>query len=75
MNRYYIKEDYFRFVEKFKINIFDIVIIIDIIVGFLGEMDEDFEDIFDVCRKVEFDFVYIFIYLKRRGILVEKMFN
>lgn len=75
MNRHYTKEDYLRLVEKLKTNIPDIAITTDIIVGFPGETDEDFEDTLDVCRKVEFDSAYTFIYSKRRGTPAEKMPN
>ena len=39
----------------------------DIIVGFAGETEEDFEDTLDVVRKVCFEQVYMFIYSRRVG--------
>jgi len=75
MNRHYTKEDYLRLVEKLKENIPDIAITTDIIVGFPGETEEDFEDTLDVVRKVEFDSAYTFIYSKRKGTKAAQMPN
>ena len=42
----------------------DISVTTDIIVGFPGETNEDFEETIDVVRKVGFDSAYTFIYSK-----------
>ena len=47
----------------------------DIIVGFAGETEEDFEDTLDVVRKVKFDQVFMFIYSRRKGTPGDKMEN
>lgn len=39
----------------------------DIIVGFAGETEKDFEDTLDVVRKVNFEQIFMFIYSKRVG--------
>ncbi|MBR5733522.1 MAG: tRNA (N6-isopentenyl adenosine(37)-C2)-methylthiotransferase MiaB [Lachnospiraceae bacterium] len=67
MNRHYTREDYLKLVEKLKAKIPDIAITTDIIVGFPGETDEDFEDTLDICRQVCYDSAFTFIYSKRTG--------
>ncbi|MCR5427765.1 MAG: tRNA (N6-isopentenyl adenosine(37)-C2)-methylthiotransferase MiaB [Lachnospiraceae bacterium] len=67
MNRHYTREDYLLLVDKLKAKIPDIAITTDIIVGFPGETDEDFEDTLDICRKVGYDSAFTFIYSKRTG--------
>lgn len=67
MNRKYTKEHYMGLIEKVKAKIPDIVLTTDIIVGFPGETNEDFEETLDVLRKVEYDTIFSFIYSKRVG--------
>lgn len=67
MNRKYSKEDYLNLLEKVKINIPGISLTSDIIVGFPGETEEDFQDTLDVVEKGRFDQIYSFLYSKRTG--------
>ncbi|NLC18088.1 MAG: tRNA (N6-isopentenyl adenosine(37)-C2)-methylthiotransferase MiaB [Clostridiales bacterium] len=67
MNRRYTKEDYLSLVEKIRNAMPDISLTTDIIVGFPGETEEDFEDTLDVVRRVGFDSAFTFIYSKRAG--------
>ena len=73
MNRKYTKEEYLSLVEKMKEKLPDIVFSTDIIVGFPGETEEDFEDTLDVVRKVNFEQIYMFIYSRRKGTIADKM--
>ncbi len=75
MNRKYTKESYLSLVEKLKLNIKDIAITTDIIVGFPGETDEDLEDTIDVVNKVQFNGAFTFIYSKRTGTPAAKIEN
>lgn len=67
MNRNYTKEQYLALVEKLRNAIPDIAVTTDIIVGFPGETEEDFEETMDVVRKVQYDSAFTFIYSKRTG--------
>lgn len=75
MNRKYTKEQYLNLVEKMKEKIPDVVFSTDIIVGFPGETEEDFEETLDVVSKVCFEQVYMFIYSRRVGTPADKMEN
>ncbi len=67
MNRRYTKEQYLDLALKIKDRIPDISLTTDIIVGFPGEAEEDFEETLDVVRKVRYDSAFTFIYSKRTG--------
>ena len=75
MNRRYTKEQYLNLVYKMKSKIPNIKFSTDIIVGFAGEKEEDFEDTLDVVDKVGFEQVFMFIYSIRKGTPGEKMVN
>lgn len=75
MNRKYTKEQYLELVEKMKKRIPDVVFSTDIIVGFPGETDEEFEDTLDVVKKVNYEQVYMFIYSRREGTVADRMEN
>ena len=73
MNRKYTKEAYLELVKKMKKEIPNLTLSTDIIVGFPGETEEDFEDTLDVVRKVNFEQVYMFIYSRRVGTPGDRM--
>ena len=67
MNRGYTKEEFITLAKKIKEKIPDIGLTTDIIVGFPGETDEDFQDTMDVVNKVGFENAFMFMYSKRSG--------
>ena len=75
MNRKYTKESYLELVNKMREKIPGVKFSTDIIVGFPGETEENFEDTLDVVRKVNFEQVFMFIYSRRVGTPADKMEN
>lgn len=67
MNRQYSKEQYLDMLAKIKEQIPGIALTTDIIVGFPGETEEDFEETLDVVEKAQYDMAYTFLYSKRTG--------
>ena len=67
MSRGYTKEEFIALAKKIKERIPDIGLSTDIIVGFPGETDEDFQDTLDVVNEVGFENAYMFSYSKRTG--------
>ncbi len=73
MNRRYTREHYLNIVSKIKAALPDANISTDIIVGFPGETEEDFEETLSLMRIVKFSQIFAFMYSKRRGTVAEKM--
>ena len=75
MNRKYTKEQYLDLIKRIRNKIPDVVFSTDIIVGFPGETEEDFEDTIDVVKQVNFEQIFMFIYSRRVGTRADKMEN
>ena len=67
MGRRYTKEEYIELFNKIKDRVPNVSITTDIIVGFPGETEEDFNDTLDIVEKLKYDLAYTFIYSKREG--------
>ncbi len=67
MNRHYDKARYLDIVRYIREKMPDAAISSDIIVGFPGETDADFEDTLDILKTVRFDMLFSFIYSPRKG--------
>ena len=67
MNRHYTKEGYLDLVSRLRDAMPDLSLTTDLIVGFPGETEEDFEETLDVVKKAAFDSAFTFIYSKRTG--------
>ena len=75
MNRKYTKEQYLDLIKRIRNKIPDVLFSTDIIVGFPGETEEDFEDTIDVVKQVNFEQIFMFIYSRRVGTRADKMEN
>ena len=67
MNRRYTKEQYLELTEKIRKAVPGISLTTDIIVGFPGETEQDFQETLDLVRKVRYDSAFTFIYSRRTG--------
>jgi tRNA-2-methylthio-N6-dimethylallyladenosine synthase len=72
MRRRYTREDYLALVDRLRAAIPEIAVSTDMIVGFPGETDEDFEATLDLVRRVGFQFIYSFKYSPRPNTLATK---
>ena len=75
MNRHYTMERYKEIVDLLRNQIPDCAITTDIIVGFPGETEEDFENTLDLVKYAKFDSAFTFIYSRRNNTPADKMEN
>ncbi len=73
MGRRYTKEEYLNLFYKLKEKISQVAISTDIIVGFPGETEEEFNDTLELVNECKFDLAYTFIFSPRVGTPAEKM--
>ncbi len=73
MNRGYTREKYLELIKMIRSYVPDAAITTDIIVGFPGETEQDFEDTLALVQEVGFDAAFTFIYSKRSGTPAAKM--
>jgi tRNA-2-methylthio-N6-dimethylallyladenosine synthase len=67
MNRHYTRESYLELVGRLRAAMPDIALSSDIIVGFPGETEDDFDATLDVVTRAGYDQVFTFIYSPRKG--------
>ena len=67
MNRGYTRDEYFNLIRTIKKYVPNATITTDILVGFPGEEDNDFDDTIDLVKQVRFDSAFTFIYNVRPG--------
>ncbi|MDO5516689.1 MAG: tRNA (N6-isopentenyl adenosine(37)-C2)-methylthiotransferase MiaB [Clostridium sp.] len=75
MNRHYTRDYYLNLAEEIRKDIPDVTFSTDLIVGFPGETEEDFQDTLDLVRQVKYDAAFTFIYSRRNHTPADKMEN
>jgi tRNA-2-methylthio-N6-dimethylallyladenosine synthase len=73
MGRRYTKEKYLELANKLKTEIPNLMLSTDIIVGFPGETEEDFEATLEVVEACKYDLAYTFIFSPREGTPAARM--
>lgn len=75
MSRGYSREDYIEKINEIRKMVPDVAISTDIIVGFAGETDEEFQDTLSLMREVQFDGMFAFKYSERSGTKAAEKFK
>lgn len=73
MNRKYTREKYLEIIGKIRTKMPDCGITTDIMVGFPGETEEDFQDTLELVKAVRFSNAFTFIYSPRKGTVAAKL--
>lgn len=75
MNRRYTREQYLRLIKKIRKKLPNVGITTDIMVGFPGETEQDFEDTLDLVRQARYSSAFCFVYSRRKGTPAYSMEN
>ena len=75
MNRKYTKSEYEAMIMKIKSQIPGVALTTDVIVGFPGETDSDFEESYDFIKSLGFQELHVFPFSKRKGTPADKMID
>ncbi len=75
MRRRYNKAEYLEIVNSLRKNFINPSITTDVMVGFAGETDEEFNESLEFVKSVEFSKVHVFPYSRRKGSVADKMDN
>ena len=75
MNRHYTKEQYLELAKEIRKEIPDVTFSTDIIVGFPGETEEDFNETLELAKEIQYDAAFTFIYSRRNHTPADQMEN
>ncbi len=75
MNRRYRTEEFREIVKRLRDNIPEVALTTDVIVGFPGETDEEFNQTYNFLNEIKFSKMHVFKYSQRRGTKAEKFPN
>ena len=73
MNRHYTSDEYYRICDKIRSLFDDPTFTTDIIVGFPGETEADFEESLKFCKKIGFLRAHVFPYSRRSGTMADAL--
>lgn len=73
MNRHYTADDFRRIARKLREVFADCTLTTDVMVGFAGESEEDFEESLSFVKEIGFEKVHVFPYSVRKGTRAEKL--
>ena len=75
MNRRYTREHYLSLVDRIRAALPDVSLTTDVMLGFPGETDEDFEETLDLMKTVRYENAFMYYYNPREGTPAAKMPN
>lgn len=75
MNRWYTAQEYLALISKLKTKILNVKFTTDIIVGFCGETEKEFQNTVKLCKKVGFEKAYLAMYSVRPMTAATKNFK
>jgi tRNA-2-methylthio-N6-dimethylallyladenosine synthase len=75
MNRTYTKREFLDLVDEIRLIMPEVSLTTDVICGFCGETDEDFEETLEVICRVEFDSAFTFKYSARKQTIAERKYK
>ena len=75
MNRKYTTKEFEKSVEILRVNFEDVILTTDVIVGFPGETDEEFDVTYNFLEKISFYKIHVFKYSPRKGTKAAQMKN
>ncbi len=75
MNRKYTTTEFLNIINKLRANIQELAVTTDVIVGFPGETDSDFQSEFEFIKEVDFQELHVFPFSSREGTVAAKLKN
>jgi tRNA-2-methylthio-N6-dimethylallyladenosine synthase len=75
MNRHYTVEEFKEKVYEIKRQIPDVAVTTDVIVGFCGETEKEFQETLETCKELQFDQIFISEYSQRAGTIADKFYK
>ncbi|WP_423231023.1 tRNA (N6-isopentenyl adenosine(37)-C2)-methylthiotransferase MiaB [Clostridium gasigenes] len=75
MNRNYTRENYIELIKKIRKEIPGVTITTDLIIGFPGETEEDFEDTLNLAKEIKYSLAFTYLYSRRNNTPADIMLN